>query len=496
VWLYSAPQENLKQLTEEIDMADASFYWHDYETWGANPRVDRVAQFAGIRTDKNLDIIGEPLMIYAKPTGDFLPHPEAVLITGITPQLATAEGIPESDFFRQIHTEFSKPNSCIVGYNNLRFDDEVTRFGFYRNFRDPYAYSWQNGNSRWDVLDLMRITRALRPEGINWPMNDKGVASFRLTDLTEANDIEQQGAHDALVDVKATIALAKLVNQKQPKLFEFYFNLRNKHQAAALLNRAKPDILLHVSGMFPADQGCLAPIFPLFVNPTNSNEIICYNLRFNPQALLQLSAEDIQKKRYTKTVDLAEGEERLPLKGVHINKSPALAPASTLNQTQAEKWQIDWDEIRANRDLLLSDPDLIKRLTHVYSETRDHQSGNADSALYEGFINQDDRLVCNQLLAATPDELASWSTDCFLDRRLQTLLFRYRARNFPLSLTADESLRWQRFCQSRLLGEDDAGGLTVEQFQESLLTLAQREQGEREQALLNKLSMWAQEIFS
>jgi exodeoxyribonuclease-1 len=181
---------------------------------------------------------------------------------------------------------------------------------------------------------------------------------------------------------------------------------------------------------------------------------------------------------------------------VHINKSPALAPASTLNQTQAEMWQIDWDEIRTNRDLLLSDPDLIKRLTRVYSETKDHQSGDADSALYEGFINQDDRLVCNQLLAASPDELTDWSADRFQDKRLQTLLFRYRARNFPQSLTADESLRWQRFCQSRLLDEDDAGGLTVEQFQQELLTLAQREQGDLEQALLNKLSMWAQEIFS
>ena len=477
-------------------MADASFYWHDYETWGANPRVDRVAQFAGIRTDKNLDIIGEPLMIYAQPTSDFLPNPEAVLVTGITPQLASSEGIPEADFFRLIHTEFNQPNSCIVGYNNLRFDDEVTRFGFYRNFRDPYAYSWQNGSSRWDVLDLLRITRALRPEGIKWPINDKGVASFKLTDLTEANDIEQQGAHDALVDVKATIALAKLVKQKQPKLFDFYFNLRNKHQAARLLNLVKPDIMLHVSGMFSADQGCLAPILPLLANPTNSNEIICYNLRFNPHALLQLNAEDIQKKLYTRTVDLAEGEQRLPLKGVHINKSPALAPVSTLNQAQAEKWQIDWIEIHQNRDLLLSDPDLINRLTCVYSEPRDYQSGDADSALYEGFINQQDRLVCNQLLSANPDELASWSSDCFQDLRLQTLFFRYRARNFPQSLTPDESLRWQRFCQSRLLDGDDAGGLTVEQFQQQLLTLAQREQGEREQKLLNQLSLWAQQIFS
>lgn len=476
-------------------MANASFYWHDYETWGVNPRVDRPAQFAGIRTDENLDIIGEPLMIYARPTADFLPHPEAVLITGITPQQARAEGVSEADFFKAIHTEFQQPNSCIVGYNNIRFDDEVTRFGFYRNFIDSYAYSWQNGNSRWDVLDLMRLAHALRPEGIHWPQREDGVASFKLTDLTAANDIEQMGAHDALVDVKATIAVAKLVKQAQPKLFGFFFTLRNKKRVAELLNLSNHEIILHVSGMFPADQGCLAPIIPLLAHPNNANEIICYNLRVSPEALLQLSAEQIQIKLYAKTLDLAEGEQRIPLKGVHLNKSPALAPVSTLTAEQAEKWQIDWDEIKRHRDQLLADPKLLSRLREVYSVERVFEKADADSALYDGFIGSDDRLRCNQLLAASPEQLAEWPENSFHDQRLKTLLFRYRARNFPQTLTEDESLRWQRFCHGRLVDGDFGSGLTVEQFQQQLLTLAQREQGKREQHLLDQLSSWAQEIF-
>lgn len=477
-------------------MAKASFYWHDYETWGANPRVDHPAQFAGIRTDENLEIIDEPLMIYAQPTPDFLPHPEAVLITGITPQLASTEGVNEAEFFRLIHSEFQRPNSCIVGYNSIRFDDEVTRFGFYRNFIDPYAYSWQNSNSRWDVLDLMRLTHALRPEGISWPINENGVVSFKLTDLTAANNIEQIGAHDALVDVKATIAVAKLVKQKQPRLFDFFFDLRNKKRVTKLLNPAQPEILLHVSGMFPANQGCLAPVIPLLTHPVNSNEVICYNLRFNPEALLELGADEIQQKLYTKTLDLAEGEQRLPLKGVHLNKSPALAPISTLSAEQAEKWQIDWDEINRHRDLLMSDPDLISRLTEVYGAARGFEEVDADSALYDGFICPQDRLSCNQLLAASPDQLAEWPDNTFQDKRLNILLFRYRARNFPNSLDEEESLRWQRFCHSRLVDGEFGAGLTVEQFQQHLITLAQREEGDREQLLLDQLSAWAQEIFS
>lgn len=474
-------------------MAEASFYWHDYETWGANPRVDRPAQFAGIRTDQNLEVIGQPLMIYARPSADFLPQPEAVLITGITPQQASEEGVTEAEFFKAIHNEFRQPNSCMVGYNNIRFDDEVTRFGFYRNFIDPYAYSWQNGNSRWDVLDLMRLTRALRPEGIHWPDNEAGATSFKLTDLTAANAIEQVGAHDALVDVKATIAVAKLVKQNQPRLFDFYYGLRDKKRVAKLINPSMPEILLHVSGMFPAEQGCLAPIFPLLAHPANANEIICYNLRFNPEALLQLSVEEIQQKIYTRSLDLAEGEQRIPLKGVHLNKSPALAPISTLNDEMAEQWGIDWREINQHKELLLSDAKLIQRLQAVYEADREFEPGDADAALYDGFISQPDRLSCNQLLAASAEELANWGEDRFKDKRLQTLLFRYRARNFPDSLSVDESKRWQQFCHSRLLDGEFGAGLTLEQFQQQLITLAQREQGDREQKLLSQLSDWIQQ---
>ncbi len=477
-------------------MAEASFYWHDYETWGANPRVDRPSQFAGIRTDADLNIVGEPLMIYAQPTPDILPNPEAVLITGISPQLASSEGVCEAEFFKRIHREFQYPNSCIVGYNNIRFDDEVTRFGFYRNFIDPYAYSWQNGNSRWDVLDLMRLTYALRPEGINWPQHESGVASFKLTDLTAANNIEQLGAHDALVDVRATIAVAKLVKQKQPRLFDYYFDLRNKKRVSEMINPRNPEYLLHVSGMFPAEQGCLAPIYPLMVHPANANEIICFNLRFSPENLLALGADEIRQKLYTRTMDLAEGEQRLPLKGVHLNKSPALAPVSTLTEAQAEKWQIDWQQINANRDVLLSDPGLIDRLKTVYSAEREYELSDPDSALYEGFISQPDRLVCNQLLAACPENLAEWPENSFQDKRLNTLLFRYRARNFPETLNDDETQQWQQFCHSRVIDGEYGAGLTLEQFQQHLLTLVQSELGEREQNLLDQLSRWIQYRFN
>lgn len=146
-----------------------SFYWHDYETWGTDPRRDRAVQFAGLRTDLDFNPIGRPLMVYAKPADDMLPQPGACLVTGITPQHARKEGVCEADFFRAVHDELSRPGTCALGYNSIRFDDEFTRYGLYRNFYDPYAREWQNGNSRWDIIDTVRLMRALRRKGSTGP---------------------------------------------------------------------------------------------------------------------------------------------------------------------------------------------------------------------------------------------------------------------------------------------------------------------------------------
>ncbi|MCG8428328.1 MAG: exodeoxyribonuclease I, partial [Chromatiales bacterium] len=324
----------------------STFYWHDYETWGANPRTDRAAQFAGIRTDLDFNIVGQPLNIYCRPSDDILPHPEACLITGITPQHALREGVVEAEFFTVINEELGRPGTCGVGYNSLRFDDEFTRYGFYRNFIDPYAREWQNGNSRWDVIDMVRLTRALRPEGIEWPVNEEGVTSFRLELLTEANGISHEAAHDALSDVYATIAMAKLVKEKQPRLFDYAFQLRDKRKVSGLIDPQKMEPVLHVSSMFPAQLGCISMVVPLTWHPANSNGIIVYDLRHDPTPLIELDEAEIHKRMFTPTSELPEGVERIPLKTVHINKSPVIAPLNTLTDEMAEQWQLNIEQGR------------------------------------------------------------------------------------------------------------------------------------------------------
>jgi exodeoxyribonuclease-1 len=449
-----------------------SFYWHDYETWGAQPAVDRPAQFAGLRTDLDFNPIGEPLVIYSRPADDFLPHPEACMITGITPQLAREKGAPEADFFRFIHEQLMRPGTCALGYNSLRFDDEVTRYGLYRNFFDPYEREWKNGNSRWDVIDLVRLTRALRPDGINWPEKESGVTSFRLQELTAANAIEHAGAHDALVDVKATIAVAKLIRDRQPRLFDFVFNNRDKHKLAGQLNVRAGQPVLHVSARYPARLGCIAAVAPVAMHPVNRNGVIVYDLRSDPGPLLAMSADEIRARLYTATADLPEGAERIPLKVVHLNRAPVIVPMGTITDAAREQWQMDAQAEKRHLEALRSAPGLAGKLAEVFGAGEHFPpQSDPDRDLYGGFLSDDDRRRCEQVRRATADELAALHPG-FDAPKLAELLFRYRARNWPETLKREERLRWEEFRRERLTEAGAGANIVLDDYRKQLSRLA------------------------
>ncbi|MDJ0738955.1 MAG: exodeoxyribonuclease I [Gammaproteobacteria bacterium] len=453
-------------------MTAASFYWHDYETWGAQPAVDRAAQFAGQRTDLDFNPIGEPLVVYARPADDFLPQPEACLVTGITPQLARDKGAPEADFFRFIHDELARPGTCALGYNSLRFDDEITRYGLYRNFYDPYAREWQNGNSRWDMIDVVRLTRALRPDGIEWPEREPGVSSFRLEDLTAANGIEHSGAHDALVDVRATIAIARLIRERQPKLFDFALHNRDKRKLAAQLNVRAGRPVLHVSARYPARLGCIAAVVPLAMHPVNRNGVIVYDLRSDPTPLLTLSADQIRARLYTATADLPDGVERIPLKVVHVNRSPVIVPLGTLTDAARERWAMDADAEQRHLDALRGATGLADKVAAVFDD-RDAfpPQADPDRDLYGGFLGDDDRRRCEQVRRSAPAELAELHP-AFDAPKLGELLFRYRARNWPDSLGGDERQRWEAYRRRRLTEPGAGASIVLDDYRRQLSRLA------------------------
>ncbi len=468
-----------------------TLYWHDYETWGADPRRDRAAQFAGIRTDRELNIIGKPLMQYCKPATDMLPNPDACLITKITPQQAMKEGVCEAEFMAAIHHEFMQPGTCGVGYNNLRFDDEFTRYGFYRNFFDPYAREWRFGNSRWDIIDMVRLTHALRPDGIEWPKREDGTTSFRLEELTRANGISHKGAHDALADVHATIDLAKLIRKHQPKLYDYLFELRNKRAVAEKLNLKTQEMVLHVSSMYPASLGCIAPVIPLAQHPTNNNGIIVFDLRHDPELLLNFNVQEIQDRLFVSSKDLPEGEKRIPLKTVHINKCPVIAPLATMDDLQAEKWQIDLGLAKIHADKLRANPALVKTIQEVHEANTFPATSDPDQNLYGGgFFSNLDRRKMDDLTGVSPSDLKKTRMQ-FDDPRIPEMLFRYRARNWPQSLSQEERIRWDTFRKDRLLNPETDCGITLAEYQKMLAEkVMQPETSDEDRKILSELADW------
>ena len=446
-----------------------SFLWHDYETFGVNPRLDRPAQFAAIRTDMDLNEVGEPLMLYCQPAPDYLPDPGACLITGITPQICLEKGVPEHEFAARIETEMARPGTIGVGYNTIRFDDEITRFMFWRNLIDPYAREWQDGCGRWDLLDVVRMAYALRPDGIQWPVKPDGSPSFRLEDLSKANGLAHDAAHDALSDVRATIALARLLRAKQPRLFDFALTLHKKDRVAAELGlpttaqTAKP--FLHVSGMFPPARGCVAVMWPLASHPTNRNELIAWNLAHDPAELTTLGVDELRQRLFTRQADLPEGVTRLPVKTIHLNKSPmVVGNRRSLTPEMASKWGLDMAQAEHYAAIARDLPDMSAIWAQVFHRADDPESGpvDVDQDLYGGFIGNEDRRRLQRLRALSPTELAM-ARSGFDDARLAELLFRYRARNFPETLTADEQSRWEAHRAARLF-DGEGGARTLDQL--------------------------------
>lgn len=449
-------------------MADMSFYWHDYETFGTDPRRDWPSQFAGIRTDADFNIIGEPLTIYCQPPADCLPQPDACIITGITPQLAAKKGVCEAEFIKAIWQQFMQANTCALGYNTLRFDDEVTRNSLYRNLYDPYEREWKNGNSRWDLIDVLRTAKALRPEGINWVDDEEGRPCFKLEALTQANNIAHESAHDALSDVQATIAMAKLVKQVQPKLYDFLFSHREKYQVTHLLQLGQFKPIVHISGMYRATDGCLAIVLPICPHPTNSNGVIVYDLSQDPQPLLELSAKEINQRLFTANADLAEGIERIALKTVHINKCPVLAPLKVLRKEDIERLEINLSVCQDNAKKIKHATSLANKLADVFTATDFDIQTNPDLMLYSGgFFSGNDKRIMTKIRNTPINQLATLKPQ-FQDKRLVDMFFRYKARNYPQVLSLEEKQDWQKFCHDKLTDKNLGASLTMDEYRQRM----------------------------
>jgi len=483
-------------VTNNNTKVQKTLYWNDYETFGLDPQRDRPAQFAGIRTDENLNIIGDPLVLYCKPANDMLPQPESCMITGITPQKALKLGIRESEFIGGIHEELSRAGTCGVGFNSIRFDDEFTRYTLFRNFFDPYEREWKNGNSRWDIIDVARLTRALRPQGMEWPDHSDGKPSFRLEDLTLANGISHGSAHDALSDVHATIALARRIKEKQPKLYQYVWNNRNKELAARELSLFKKKPVLHVSRMYPAEKGCIAMVVPVAKHPTDKNGIIVYDLSVDPTPLLNLNEEEIHERVFTPVEQLPECVKRIPLKTVHINRCPVIVPYETLKAGHSERVKIDVSQCLIHLEAIKKAENLNIKIRKVFEGgnpcSSQEKLDDPDHSLYSGgFFSDGDKKKMEKIRSALPEEMGKLNLS-FQDPRIPEMLFRYRARNYPETLSQQEKMRWESYRTIRLTSPQGGGGITINDYLTKIAELRIKQDMTADQLkILDELEIYA-----
>ncbi|RLA36562.1 MAG: exodeoxyribonuclease I [Gammaproteobacteria bacterium] len=472
-----------------------TFYWHDYETTGIDLARDRPLQFAGLRTDLDLNPIGEPLTLFCQPATDMLPAPEACLITGITPQRARDEGVCEAEFIDRILAELARPDTCALGYNTLRFDDEVTRHALYRNLHDPYAREWRDGNSRWDLIDLVRTIHALRPEGIEWPRREDGTPSFRLEELTAANNLEHGPAHDALADVRGTLALARLLRARQPRLWDYLFNMRRKQVVWRLLDLDGMTPLVHVSGRYPAARGCLAVVAPVARHPQNPNAVIVLDLATDPACFDGLDSDAIAERVFTAVDALPDGVERIPLKQVKVNRCPVLAPLKVLRPDDAARLGIDMASCERHLETLRQQPDLAQRVAAAFAPPGGPVPDDPDDQLYAGpFLGDDDRRRLAAVRMRPPTKLGD-PLPSFDDPRLPEMVFRYGARNWPESLDATARADWEAFRRLRLTDPVASKGHTLPAYFSRIAELRSERVGEgRTTAVLDALEAWGREL--
>ncbi len=428
-----------------------SFLFYDLETFGINPQMDRIAQFACIRTNLELEPIEDPVVIYCKIQEDYLPDIEACLLTGITPQETLDKGLSEYEFIKEINKIMLQPDTCVLGYNSLRFDDEFIRNTLYRNFFDPYEREWNNGNSRWDLIDMVRLTHDLRPGNIKWLLNEDNLPSFKLDDLAKVNKMTDEHSHDALVDVKNTIFLARLIKENNPKLFEYCYEHRTKKQLQEMLNSNNDKVFIHTSRMLTSEYGCTSIIMPLLIHPNMENYLLCYDIRYNPELLITASTEEVKKYLFI-SKDHESFKNRIHIKGIYLNKSPIIAPVSVLDEESYDRLHISREQCRKHYKMIIDNLEVINnKLQFIYDEPKEYINDMLDPELqiYSGFPSQHDKNLFSKIHFTEPEELKEIYNK-FDDFKYNELLWRFVCRNFPETMDDKDKNRWQEYCIAKL----------------------------------------------
>jgi Exonuclease I len=476
-----------------------TFFFYDLETSGFSPQNDRIMQFAGQRTDENLNRIGDPVNILVKLNDDVLPSPSALMVTKISPQKTVEEGYTEAEFSKMLVEEYFTPDTVIVGYNNVRFDDVHIQHLLWRNFYPPYDWQWKDGRSRWDLLDVVRMIRALRPEGINWPfiINEETGEKFaanKLELLTKENGILHENAHDAMSDVDGLIDVARLLKEKQPQIFDYLFKIRSKNEVQKLVNLENPKPFVYTSGRFKVEFEKTTVTFP--IAPAKNQNVIVWDLRFSPEKFIDWSEDQILEN-ITADFETRSSDDFEPIaaKILQYNKCPAVAPMGVLTEENQQRLKIDLAEIQKNLDILRKNPyfaenlrSAFERRSEVFQDKSSAEKPAPEARLFEGFVSKSDDIKIEAVRNSTDRELADFHPD-FADERLTDLLLHYKARSFPKSLSSQEKELWEEY---RVKNLQKMMPNFMKEFQE---IVNNQNLNSQEEYILEEIKLWLENIL-
>ena len=447
-----------------------SFFWYDYETWGKSPFRDRIVQFGGLRTDDELEPIGPNLNLLCRPTLDCAIGPGAVSVHGIMPMTAYNEGVSESEFATLIHDELSQSGTCSVAYNGMKFDHEFTRVLFYRNLRDPYQWHWKNGNSFWDTLELMRATFFLRPEAFpKWPRKENGNPSFQLGALARAflDDSDLANQHDALADSIQMWQLAKLTRQNVREIWDYGLSLRDKHAVTTILQGHDP--VLHIIGRIPTKRGCSTLLSPLDYHEGNTT--YGFDLFEDPSPLMkpyQEWSQNDKKLAYRATFPINHAKSPFVCQWSVVRE---LVSSKISAQDLLDVMKLDETQIHKRHEMIqqLDSRDFNHPLCEYLQKKKGQsetfyteKTPDADEAIYDGFFSDQDMDLMTKALNQGPE--FDWRSVRSSDTRVEKLIFRYIARNFPDSLDDQGRERWHQYCRFRQLERKERRTVTPDQI--------------------------------
>ncbi len=414
-----------------------SYLFYDLETSGLNKSFDQILQFAAIRTDIDLNEI-DRYSINVKLRPDVIPSPYA----SITHRISIAEskkGVSECMAIRHIHALLNTPGTISLGYNTLGFDDEFLRFSFYRNLLTPYTHQYSNKCNRSDILPFAVLYYLYKHESLEWPVVD-GKSSLKLEYLSAKNKLAEGRAHDAIVDVEATVELAKRF-YKEKEMWDYilgYFDKKtDKERIYQLPSAFESTAGIHMYGLmtgikFGADNLYQAPVLYIGDSIPYSNQSLW--LRLDLPELNQLNKDNI--KENSRVIRKRFGE------------SPVILPPVErfTNKISTERMKI----VDENLKWLQAEKDKFYKLVSYYREFeyQDIPNVDVDAALYiNGFMTKEEQRVCNKFNQSSYDKMQD-IIDEFSEGSLKELAKRVFIRNFFDEATGDSYKDFEKYLKA------------------------------------------------